>query len=300
MKKLIVILTCFNLLPITGYAGFGLGSSTACAVDPDGGTDWFWYCGSQSRDCNGTNDNDKDRRVWLISATDVFTEPTSGQLVQGNPGDYSDWAYWAFYWEGSYYACCGGTTGQAGQLRRYYSGSFLTETTKEVGGGTCTDYVNPCGTTFDKDGNILPTGCTEPDTCPDGQLIGKIGEEAHCICPNGQGFNGEYSSECVTCKITHSQGIDKNGVCVTCSSDEFFKVDYKVAGETCSGQNCCIKKTSVQTFTRQGMQWCWRCPSSDRDLWKRCLNKKLGDATAGGLAEDWEKCGVATNEQNPY
>ena len=304
MKKLFFMVCVLStLLPVCKVAasGFTLNGTKVCAVDPDGGTDYFWYCGSQNIGCAGYDDDTGDTAVWLINAEDKFEQ---GTLVQGNPANNASDRHWAFYWEGYYFACCGGTTGdngKSGKFVRYYDGVWLTTITQSIGGGTCTRYKNPCGTLFDANGEEVSGECDGPEVCPDDQLVGEIGGEPHCVCPTGEGFNGEYSSECVACETnrnTPNQGVDKNGVCVRCSATQFFKADKMKNGEICSGSDCCITKNEVPIVMHSSLAWCYRC-NQEKGLWRRCLSGKLGDTSAGGTAQDFQKCGLPSGEQIP-
>ena len=285
MRKGFLLVVCLAmLLPTVGNAGFRYGPSQWCAVDDDGGTDWFWYCGSQDTGCDGVKDGAKDHNVWLTDATDKYT---MGTLVQGDPEGYTKYTSWTFYWEGNYAACCGGDGGGPGVLKSY-NGTWLKQVTKDVGGGTCTYYTNPCGTKFNANGDRVDGACDVPDTCPEGQLLGEIAGQVHCICPEGEGFDGPYSSECVSCATTPTQGIDKKGVCIKCSDGQLFNADRVVNGDVCAGKDCCVTKNRLPIGQHASFEWCWRC-NQDKELWLRCLS--------GGLSgdDDFQNCGVKTN-----
>lgn len=267
MKKLFfIVLAAIVFAPVCSMAAdINWGQSGWCAVDNHGNPHWFWYCGTQSTGCAGKSDGSKDRNVFLTDAT----HQTTASVVSGDPDNYQDYKHWAFYYRAIYVACCGGNKSTPGKLVTY-NGTWLAKTTKEVGGGTCTYYTNPCGTKFNENGDETDGTCTVPDSCPEGQLLGEISGQTRCICPNGEGFDGSYSSGCVSCATTPTQGVDKNGACIKCTaSNEFFKSD----GD-CTGTECCRKKSETPLISKTAIARCWRCPL-DRELWKECVENEV-------------------------
>ncbi len=287
-----------------------LNDARQCAVDDDGSPDWFWFCGRQSESCRSIYIKNNSHLVWLNDASSYSSEPSnSGKRCDGDPSNCGFYSEVAFYWEGYYYACCGGNQQTDGKLERYYSNEWLSgpKETTSADGRKCTYYTNPCGTKFHeelKDG-VMQMVQGECLSCPVGQVVRMIQmpvnnvqtlvEQCVTPCAEGAAFESESSATCVTCAKTHKQGVDSNNVCVRCASDEFFKPN----DTECTGTDCCVKKSGQKIISKRSLSWCWRCPA-DRELWKRCTDGKLGNASAGGDDKDWDKCGVEKGAQNPY
>lgn len=293
MRKLFLLVFCLAwLLPVAGHAGFLV--DPACAIDTDGGTNWFWYCGEQNRSCKGNKQKDRAHYVLLTGADDYSVAPP---VCSGDPQPCPNYDRKAVHHGGHALVCCGGTGDYGGTLKDYDPNNWLTTKTENIlGVGNVTYYTNPCGTAFhdewQDDGTIAKVQ-GKYMSCPVGQTIRTIRTYVNnnptdvdrCVtpCSDGYAFDGESSEVCVECKETKNQGVDKNATCVRCASDEFFK-----SGDTeCTGRECCVKKNTTTIISREAIARCWRCPL-ETNVWRACVKQ---DSNID--SEYKTKCGLA-------
>lgn len=281
MKKLcLLVFGLVLLLPTVGHASFLRNDAYECAVDNDG-TDWFWYCGEQSRSCRGISQGDGDHYVILTGADDYTKAPPS---CDGDPKPCPNYDRKAVHHEGEAFVCCGGTGNYSGKLLSYNPNKWLETKTEELADvGMITYYKNGCGTTFHDerkaDGSVAKVKGKYP-SCPVGQTVrtfkiyvnNDLTDVLGCVtpCPSGQGFESTNSDVCIDCPVTKTQGIDNYNTCVKCASNEFFRT-----GTDCTGSDCCVKKSDVPAVSQQALSWCWRCPMGNKSIWRSCISGGL-------------------------
>lgn len=301
MRKFIfAICAVIGFMPVSGFAGFSLGPSGACAVDDDGWEEFFWYCGNQESGCDNETDRSRDHRIWLVQSNTVDYPGynwSEEHPANGDPSKTNDWAANAFSWEGHKYACCGGSKTSSGRLQSY-SNWEQTATKNFDNSGQCSYKVTPCGVPIEPE-------CFFPDTCTDKTKKLRVlyidnnennAFDSRCVepCTFPNAFESIFSDACVDCPTTRSSGIDSQGVCITCNTDEFFVMPTsgclgRGGGRFSDGNGtehtfagCCVKKNKQEIASKSTFKECFRCvlqPST----WLACMRGQLGN-TAEGLS----------------
>ncbi|MDE5615663.1 MAG: hypothetical protein K2I81_02420 [Alphaproteobacteria bacterium] len=239
---------------ITGgaYADHRHGPRHECWRDSEYDDHWaYYYCGDQAAKCDGKKSKSHDTVFWQYHG-DHF-------IFQTEPHD----TYW----------CCGGTTESEGKYVK--SAHWITNTTTErvsIYGGTCNKLIQT-----DACGGQHIIECTEPDTCAPGQLL----RNRECIKPCGadEAFESSTSNTCISCEANLYQGpsLDRQ-VCIKCDqTSEFFNRETKK----------CVKKSSLEQYSKQTMKECWRCPQS---FYADCIKEMKKPSDQRGFAiNNWQE-----------
>lgn len=216
-------------LMVVGNAGAGGsfkgGGGGACYVDDDG-NDWFWYCGSQTKNCAGTKPCCSNKEFWLYHGDHFNWEKRGGQ---GN------------YW------CCHGTGSGAGTFKQGANWIVKTDIIKEtLPEGTCSwkQKTNICG-----DVDNPNDKCTEAtEDC----VQGYVSHNGKCVkaCEDGYAFESKTSNTCVKCEVSRSQGIVKD-VCIKCGGTQFFSATKEK----------CVDFSEMVQISSLAHSECWLCPT---------------------------------------
>lgn len=236
LKALFSFLVLFLFSRGANAGGWLAGPSGACWVNTDG-TNSFYYCGNQESGCAGKNERaNHSKKTYYHNDTETI----SGQS----------------------YACCGGDANTMGKWQLSQKKEEKKRVEFENGYCEYTEVTKPCGEVTDN-----AQECTFPTGCYDGYEIikGTNGDKCVLKCPDNYARESIDSEKCIDCEITDSQGIDNNGVCVSCERGrEFWDSDNKKCvpcdrrANVVTG-NLCTPIKSVGTASKDIMKLCWQC-----------------------------------------
>ncbi len=216
-------------------------SSNACfALKNVGAPNNFYYCGQQGTACAGVTYNKRRSGThWYYhaGAATVKDDFENRQRM---------------------FVCCNGSSSSSGkwvevtdiQAAHPTWGSFRKEENytrqKQLpNGGYCNQqvYNDVCG------GVSVATDCDKADSCSSEYIL----RNESCVkpCAAGKGFKSDTSNECVDCKTTLRQGVNLDGVCVTCGPTQFFN----------AGRQQCFEFSEMVSVSMSAHNDCWLCGS---------------------------------------